>query len=217
MRAAAWPRVTELCSGHKRFYCALGLHPCFLSDHHSNDLGTLRNLAESGSCAAVGEIGLDYWDGHENADMQQYFFEAQLAVAKDFRLPVLLHVRKAHDQVLKALRSYQLDRAGIVHAFSGSHQQAEQYIQLGFKLGIGGSITYSRAQRLRKLVSTLPLSSMVLETDAPDMPLCGRQGQLNRPDYLPFIFAALASLRKEQEGELKQQLWSNSVGVFAAE
>ncbi|MEH6627313.1 MAG: TatD family hydrolase [Motiliproteus sp.] len=214
VRAEYWSRVMTLCARHQGLCCALGLHPCFLTHHHDTDLEKLRNLAESGACVAVGEIGLDFWDGGEDEELQRYFFEAQLAVAKDCQLPVLLHVRKAHDHVLKILRRYRLEKAGIVHAFSGSQQQAGQYIQLGFKLGVGGSITYPRAQRLRKLVANLPMDSIVLETDAPDMPLHGRQGKVNRPDYLPLVFAVLASLRKEQAGVLKRQLWRNSTQIF---
>ncbi len=107
-----------------------------------------------------------------------------------------------------------MGRGGVVHAFSGSQQQADQYISLGFKLGFGGAITYPRAQRLRRVFSGLPLGSLVLETDAPDMPLCGRQGQLNRPDYIVDIFDVLVSLRPESASDLKQQLWVNSLEVF---
>ena len=208
--AEDWRRIRQLCQGNAGWYFALGLHPCFMAQHRNEHLGQLSKLIKESGAIAVGEIGLDFWHGVDGVDEQLGLFSAQLVIAKEVDLPVLLHVRKAHDQVLKQLRLFKLPRGGIVHAFSASQQQAEQYLQLGFKLGIGGALTYPRAQRLRKQVAELPLEALVLETDAPDMPLHGWQGQDNSPERIPLVFKELVSLREESEQVIKTQLYRNS-------
>ena len=136
-------------------------------------------------------------------------------MAKQFQLPVILHHRKSHDIILRQLRQYQLPKGGVIHAFSGSYQQAMQYIQLGFKLGVGGTITYERAVKTRAVMAKVPLDALVLETDAPDMPICGRQGQRNSPEYLPEILAVLALLRHEPIEQITQVLWATTCALFA--
>src|ERR1019366_2440147 len=144
---------------------------------------------------AVGEIGLDFFIKHYDQARQEYFFIEQLKLAREFDLPVLLHLRRAQDNVLKHLREHKV-RGGIAHAFNGSRQQADEFIKLGFKLGFGGAMTYSRATRLRELAATLPLESIVLETDAPDIPPeFLERGLPNEPRYLPVIAQTLAALR----------------------
>lgn len=216
VEAEAWDRLLSLCAGNPGLYPALGLHPCFIDQHGVDDLRRLERLLASEPVVAVGEIGLDYWQGQATAPRQLEYFDAQLALAVKYRLPVLLHVRKAHDQVLQRLRRLRLSRGGIVHAFSGSYQQAEQYIEQGFLLGIGGALTYPRAQRLRRIVAALPLTALVLETDAPDMPLCGHQGQPNRPDRLPDILSVLLELRAEPAAQVAQALYRNAERLLIA-
>ncbi|MFT6915293.1 MAG: TatD DNase family protein [Motiliproteus sp.] len=217
--AEHWSRVLELCaretvSGSLLLRPALGLHPCFMAQHREEQLPQLEALLQQHPVVAVGEIGLDFWSADADVDAQMLLFSRQLVLAKTYRLPVLLHVRKAHDQVLKQLRLLRFTGGGIVHAFSGSLQQAQQYIDLGFKLGVGGAITYTRAQKLRRTLQQLGPESWVLETDAPDMPLAGRQGALNRPDYLPEIFAVLQALFGCSAEQLAAQLWRNSEAVL---
>ena len=209
-----WGRLLSVCQKNPSLYPALGLHPCFIEKHGKEDLFQLEGLLKEAEAVAVGEIGLDFWPDSLLHDKQVEYFESQLELADDYNLPILLHVRKAHDQVLKRLRRFRLKQGGIVHAFSGSHQQATQYIELGFKLGVGGALTYVRATRLRDTVARLPLSSLVLETDAPDMPLAGLQGMSNSPENLPLVFEVLASLRVESRSELMRGLWNNSVKVL---
>jgi TatD DNase family protein len=143
---------------------------------------------------AVGEIGLDFYLKDLDPDRQQRLFEAQLAMARAAALPVLLHVRKAHDQVLATLRRIRVS-GGIVHAFNGSLEQGRRYLDLGFLLGFGGMLTYSGATRLRALARDLPLEGLVLETDAPDMTGAAHRGERNSPEYLPDCLAALAEAR----------------------
>ncbi|SEQ96343.1 TatD DNase family protein [Amphritea atlantica] len=193
-----WNRLLTLCARYSALYPALGLHPCF--DHPAVESDLLRleqELQDHPELVAVGEIGLDLFIPQADLQHQLAFFVPQLRLADQFDKPVLLHVRKAHDQVLKQLRQIKLQRAGLVHAFSGSEQQAREYLKLGYKLGIGGAVTYDRATKLRKLVAELPLESFVLETDSPDMPLLGYQGQLNYPERVAKVAAVVAKLRQE--------------------
>lgn len=191
-----WQRLLSCCESFN-LLPALGLHPCFLARHQDSDLGVLEQLLMQYPVVAVGEIGLDFFIPEPEPERQLALFEAQLKLAQRFNLPVLLHVRKAHDQVLALLRRYRLERGGIVHAYSGSLQQAQQYLQLGFRLGIGGTLSYSRAKRLREIVTTLALESFVLETDAPDIPLADYRDEPNRPERVAEVAALIAQLRGE--------------------
>lgn len=199
--AAHWGRLLQLCAGDYegvRLHPALGLHPCFMAEHQSRDLEWLQQLVveHRETLVAIGEIGLDFQHADADRQAQLALLTEQLRLARTAQLPVLLHVRKAHDQVLKLLRRFQLPRGGIVHAFSGSEQQAQQYAQLGFKLGFGGAISYPRATRLQHLAQTLPLEWLVLETDAPDMPLSDWRGEPNRPQRVAEVARIIADLRQ---------------------
>jgi TatD DNase family protein len=163
---------------------------------------------------AIGEIGLDFWQAGSDRSGQLALFIGQLALAQKYDLPVLLHARKSHDDILKQIRRTGFSSGGIVHAFSGSRQQAGQYVSLGFKLGVGGGVTYPRAAKLRSTIKWLGVNHWVLETDAPDMPMFGRQGQINRPDYLPQVLAVLAELLQVPDSVLANQLWSNTEQVL---
>lgn len=195
--AKDFKRVVDTASAYPNVSFALGLHPCFMQVHQAEDLQTLVDYVTTNPVCAIGEIGLDFYMADYDAVSQISLLKAQLKIAKAQRLPVLLHVRKAHDIMLKTLREVKFEQGGIVHAFSGSLQQAEQFIKMGFKLGFGGAMTYPRANKLRKLVATLPLESIVLETDAPDMPLSGRQGEFNQPAYVADVLKEIAGLRAE--------------------
>jgi TatD DNase family protein len=186
----------------------------FAADATALDLEILRGYLRDHQPVAVGEIGLDFFIEHYDQPQQEHFFAEQLKLAREFDLPVLLHTRRAQDTVLKHLRQIKV-RGGISHAFSGSRQQADEFIRLGFKLGFGGAVTYPRATRLRELAATLPLSSLVLETDAPDIPpefLV--RGQPNKPEYLRRIAQTLAQLRGISLAELAQATTENALSVL---
>lgn len=191
---AQWPNMISLSQQFPQLSYALGCHPMFMKHHAADALAQLEHYLRHYAPVAIGEIGLDFYLPDHDKSAQISLLEAQLALAVDYDLPIILHVRKAHDEMLKLLRRYR-PIGGSVHAFSGSLQQAEHYIQLGFCLGVGGALTYPRANKLRSIFAQLPLSSIVLETDAPDMPLSGRQGLRNSPEYLPLIAQQLADLR----------------------
>jgi len=188
---------------------ALGIHPLLTDSAQEGDLQALEHALQQHhtdpQCVAVGEIGLDFFVVNHNPARQQHFYRAQLRLAQQWELPVLLHVRRSADALLQGLRHIPVP-GGIVHAFNGSMQQAHAFIRMGFKLGFGGAVTFPRALHLRRLVTELPLSAMVLETDAPDMPpawcyvsalerAAGKLPARNSPAQLPRIAAVIAQLR----------------------
>ena len=179
-----------------RYGCpvALGLHPIYERTHRDEHIAELDRLIAQEHPVAVGEIGLDFFVEGLDASRQTDIFAAQLKLAAKYDLPVLLHVRKSQDQVLKQLRRFGI-RRGIAHAFNGSRQQADAYIEQGFKLGFGGTLTFERALNIRRLAQELPLECIVLETDAPDISPAWAYKQRNEPAYLARIAAEFAELR----------------------
>lgn len=214
--ASGWLQLLMMCETQKGLYPTLGLHPMFIAAHKDKDVKLLEKwLGEHRQqVVAVGEIGLDYYDKQLDRKRQQKLFEAQLHIAQDFDLPVILHVRKAHDRVLKTLKRIQV-KGGIVHAFSGSEQQATRYIEMGFKLGFGGTVTYENAPRIHALATNLPIESIVLETDAPDMVVSAHHGERNSPEYLVEILASLAKLRNIPKKDIAKQTTQNAIDVLA--
>jgi len=214
VEAKGWDGLWNLCAMEPDLFPALGLHPVYLEQHCESDLEALESLLASRRPVAIGEIGLDYFVNDLDRTRQQSLFDAQLAIARAAGLPVILHVRKAHDQVLAALRRTRVP-GGIAHAFNGSLQQAQHYIELGFKLGFGGMLTYERSTRLRTLACSLPLEVLVLETDAPDLVVSQHRGERNSPEYLPYCLAALAEVRGEPAERVAQQTSANARAVLA--
>ncbi len=199
VEVSGFPAVRACCQRYPGCHPAYGIHPLYVGAAREDDLYTLRQwlrdeISGEHPPVAVGEIGLDFFVPGHDASRQEQFFIEQLQIAAEFNLPVLLHVRRAVVQVLKCLRHSKV-RRGIAHAFNGSRQQAQAFIDLGFKLGFGGAMTWPRATRIRQLATELPLESIVLETDAPDMSPVWRQGQRNSPDQLLPIAESLAALR----------------------
>ena len=173
---------------------AYGIHPLYVDQSSLEDLPRLRGWLQQAPPVAVGEIGLDFYVAGLDTERQTHFFVEQLKLAREFDLPVLLHVRRAVDPVLKQLRRIGV-RGGIAHAFNGSRQQADEFIKLGFVLGFGGAMTFDGSTRIRELAKTLPLESIVLETDAPDIPPAWLNRGRNSPAELPRIADTLAELR----------------------
>lgn len=211
-------QVIDLSDQYTHCRFALGIHPMYVDNAHPSDLGILKTLVSqhiaSNKLVAIGEIGLDFFVTQQNRETQEYFFIEQLKIAKTFDLPVILHVRKAVDDVLKHLRRYKVS-GGIAHAFNGSAQQAQAFIDLGFKLGFGGAMTYSRALKIRELAQNLPLTSIVLETDSPDIPpeWLGSKGR-NSPNELLKIAQVLADLRGLELTQIIEKTGKNVVTVL---
>ena len=208
--AARWPGLIALCRREAGLYPALGLHPIYLEQHGNDAVQWLeQQLAITPEVIAIGEIGLDFFVAELDRQRQQALFEAQLSIARDANLPVILHIRKAHDQVLATLRRLRV-KGGIAHAFSGSLDQARHFIELGFKLGFGGTMTYDGANKIQRLARELPLEAIVLETDAPDMSGAAHRGERNSPEYLPEHLQALAQLRGMDAADVAKQTTLNA-------
>ena len=213
-----WQRVWDLVQNDPDLHAALGLHPVYLEDHlpeHLTELGDwLTRLAGHRQLCAVGEIGLDYFIETLDRERQQALFDAQLQLAVDFHLPALIHVRRSHAAVIDTLKRFKLKRAGIIHAFAGSQEEAREYIKLGFKLGLGGAATWPQALRMHRVLARLPLESVVLETDSPDMAPAMFPGQRNSPAHLPAICTALAQIMSLAPEQLAAASTANARELF---
>jgi TatD DNase family protein len=217
--SANFSAVRDCCQRYPECYPAYGLHPLYLEDADDADLAALRRwladeLAGAMPPVAVGEIGLDRHLPDYDASRQEHFFLEQLKIARDYDLPVLLHVRRAVDQVLKCLRRVGV-KGGIAHAFNGSRQQADEFIRLGFKLGFGGAMTFPGSTRIRDLACSLPIDAVVLETDAPDIPPSWLAGGRNTPHELPRIVEILAELRGMPSAQLRAATSANALAVLS--
>lgn len=211
--AASWPKLRETCRMADGLYPAYGLHPTFLDAHRPEHLDELRGWIERERPCAVGECGLDFFVAGLDAELQQQYFMGQLRVARDFDLPVIVHARRAVDAVIAAIKQVGGLR-GVVHSFPGSPEQAAQLHKLGFLLGLGGPLTYDRAQRLQRLVATMPLEQLLLETDAPDQPDAGIRGERNEPSRLPVILDTVARLRGQPAEDIAAQTTANAKRLF---
>ncbi|MFW5431330.1 MAG: TatD family hydrolase [Methylophilaceae bacterium] len=211
--------VIILSQQHPQCCYALGIHPMFIDRVMPKSTKELKYIVEKildveNKLVAIGEIGLDFFVTKDNKETQEYFFSEQLKIAQEYDLPVILHVRDAIDDVLKHLRRIKV-RGGIAHAFNGSMQQAEQLTEMGFKLGFGGAMTYPRASKLQQLAKNLPLESIVLETDAPDMPPEWlKKKERNSPKELLKIANKLASLRRIPLSQIIEITSKNSLAVL---
>ncbi|CAI1149667.1 Uncharacterized deoxyribonuclease YjjV [Serratia quinivorans] len=209
-------RVLKLARDYPPLFAALGLHPLYIAKHHEPELEQLAGFLASRppKLVAVGEIGLDLYMENPLFERQQRVLTAQLKLAKQYDLPVILHSRRSHDQLAAILRRTEVPRRGVVHGFAGSLSQAQAFIRLGYYIGVGGTISYERAQKTRDVMAQLPLTSLLLETDAPDMPLAGYQGQPNRPERAVEVFHTLCQLRSESPADIAAHLQHNTHALF---
>ena len=203
------------------FAYALGIHPLWLGQAQPSDIDRLRDMVSSAMddprFVAIGEIGIDLFEPGLDPERQQWFYREQLKVARDFGLPVIVHIRRSADLLLKHLRAIEVP-GGIIHAFNASEQQAQQFIAQGFRLGFGGAMTYNGSQRIRRHARALPDDRWVLETDAPYIPpqwlrTDGEAGR-NEPSHLPRIAEELAALRGSELSALAAQNRANAVAAL---
>lgn len=219
--AKRWGLVKQVCAENAHIcHPAYGLHPMFINQHqmegNDNNLEQLKLWLENSQAIAVGEIGLDFFiQGADQANRkaQLSLFISQLEIADELNLPVIIHARKSLDIILKYLRKFPKVR-GAIHSFSGSAQQAKQCIDLGFYLGFGGPITYSRATRLQQLVRTLPLDVLLVESDAPDQADSSHYLQRNEPAFIPHIIEKMAILKQLEVDVVAQETTKNAIQVF---
>lgn len=209
-----------------RSHLAPGLHPFYIEQHDLTHLNALEQILQTEQCIAVGEIGLDtFLKQHkqpEILDKQKAFFSAQIELAQQFDLPILLHIRKSHADVLTMLKQHQFQNGGIAHAFSGGVEEAKALIKLGFKIGVTGQITQPNAKKLHAVVQAVGAEHLVLETDCPDMtPLCCQTSTEHRtrntPVNLPYVLAGLAESLAIEPGPLADILWNNTLTCLRME
>lgn len=211
-----WKACLDLAHQYKEIYFSAGIHPWFvetnkLSMHDLFEV-LLTTLGDS-SCVAVGECGLDKTHVSDFS-LQQDIFDVHLQVAKQTKQPLILHGTKTHNELIRQIKSVSLVSGGIIHGFTGSYELAKTYIDMGFYIGVGGAITYERAKKTRDTIARLPLTALVLETDAPDMPLAGMQGQRNSPEHIFMIAKMLSTLRHEPLTLIAEQTTKNASDIF---
>ena len=212
--AANWGKVKSVCEQHQGLHPAYGLHPYYLEQHREQQLAQLEQRIESTPAIAIGECGLDYHLEHLDRRQQQHYFTSQLDIAQRFDLPVVIHARKSTEDIIQAIRQ-RSGLKGMIHSYSGSFEQAKQLVDLGFYLSFGGAITYPRATRLQRVVARLPLSSLLIETDAPDQPGATHQGERNEPAYLTEVLDVIATLRPETKEVIAEQTTRNAMNLFS--
>ena len=206
---ASWPKLQEVCAAQPGLYPAYGLHPMYLAQHQPGHLTQLREWVEKERPRAIGECGLDFFVEGLDADQQRFYLNGQLELAHEFDLPVVLHARRAVEEVIATLRRFSGLR-GVVHSYSGSGEQARQLFGLGFMLGIGGPLTHERAKRMHRLVTSMPLEFLLLETDSPDQPGATHRGQRNEPAYLQDVLETVARLRGADPGAIAEATQANA-------
>lgn len=217
-----WEGLAQLCQHNRELYFSVGIHPWMLDKTRLSfaqpELFTVQlmpiveKFVTHPRCLAIGEVGLDKSIAIDMSS-QLIVFRQFIDIANYFSMPLIVHNVKAHNEILSALKNVM--HGGVIHGFSGSYELACEYIERGFFIGVGGTITYERAQKTRKAIKGIPLTAIVLETDAPSMPLSGRQGRRNSPEFLPEVAKAVAELRDISVEEVIHQTQKNSEALFA--
>lgn len=211
--ANRWAKVKQVAETYDGVYATYGLHPMFIAQHAAMHIRELDEWLDGEKVIAVGECGIDFYHSRIDEKWQKQLFKEQLQLAVNHRLPVIVHVRKAMDEVIGILRK-STSVGGVIHSFSGSLQQAQQLIDLGFKLGIAATVGFERAKKLRQVVTKVSDSSLLLESDAPDQPGAAHRGERNEPGYIIEHLKTIAQLRQISEVALTQILERNSHEVF---
>jgi len=211
--ANRWEKVKQVCADHDGLYPAYGLHPMFVEQHQVSHLRELDEWLEREQPIAVGECGIDFFHSRVDEKWQRQLFLEQLQLANSHRLPLIVHVRKAMDEVISLLRKH-ARHGGVVHSFAGSQQQALQLHDLGFKLGIAATVSFERARKLRAVVAAMPDDALLLESDAPDQPGAAHRGQLNQPAYIVEHLQTMAELRQTAVADLAATLNHNASQLF---
>lgn len=211
--AESWKDVRRVCGEHALCRPCYGLHPYWADSHKEEDLDVLKLWLTDNPAVAIGECGLDFRDGQPNHEIQRFFFEAQLSIADQFGLPVVVHSVRATGDVIRALKPHKGMR-GMIHSYSGSLEQAHELVAMGFYISFGGAITYDRATRLRETAARLPLQHLLIETDAPDQPDLAHRDERNEPANLVNVIDCLAELRAEPREEIATATALNARALF---
>ena len=208
-----WDRIKQLCENNPHLHACYGLHPYWVSHKNTRDINALDSYIESSHPVALGECGLDFRPQQADKETQLAFFEAQLTIANNHRLPVVIHSVKATETVIQLLKKFK-NLSGMIHSYSGSSEQARQLMDLNFYISLGGSATYNHAKKIKAVVKEIPLTSLLLETDSPDQPDQKNSGKRNEPAFLINTLDVISALRDEQREIIAQQTTSNAKTLF---
>ena len=208
-----WQRISTYCEEFSMLFPCYGLHPYFIKEHQKSHIRDLQNWLNSSNSIAVGECGLDFFLKHLDRDLQIFYFEQQLDIAIEFKLPVVIHARKSTEAVINSIKKRHSLR-GMIHSFSGSYEQAMQLIDMGFYLSFGGPITYEKSTRLRSLVQKLPLNSILVETDAPDQPVATTSDRRNEPSFIIDVIQSIADLKNVSTDIISETTSKNTLNLF---
>lgn len=214
---ATWKSVTtglELANQYPFVYVALGLHPDEVGDLNEERFEILKAECQKEKVVAVGEIGLDYYWDNESHDIQKKWFIRQLELARELDLPVIIHSRDAAEDTLKIMKEHAKGMRGVIHCFSYSKEMAEEYVKLGFHIGVGGVVTFKNGKKLKEVVEAIPLERILLETDSPYLAPEPHRGKRNSSLYLPHIAQAIADLKGITYEEVVAQTERNSRELF---
>lgn len=213
---AYWDRIKRLCKKHPQLHACYGLHPYWVNKHNKHDLEKLKLYIDRNRPVALGECGLDFRPQQADKKTQLYFFEAQLDIAADHQLPVIIHSVRATESVIKSIKKFKglKGLSGMIHSYSGSTEQAYQLIDLNFYISLGGSVTYDNAVKISKVAREIPLTSLLIETDSPDQPDQEHSGERNEPSYLVNTIKAISVIREEPEDKIAEQTTFNAKRLF---
>ena len=210
---SSWQKIKDCCDTYPQLYPCYGLHPYFINQHRKDDLIKLSEWIQTNRAVAIGECGLDYYLKNLDKTSQQFYFEKQLDIAIEHNLPVVIHARKSTEDVILAIKQRPSLR-GMIHSYSGSYEQALQLIDKNFYLSFGGPVTHDKSTKLRKLVASLPLSSILVETDAPDQPTAQARSRRNEPANITEVIQSVASLHNTNIDEVSRITSENAKTLF---
>ncbi len=204
-----WHRITTLCEGQPQLHACYGLHPYWANKHSKHDIKQLQQYIDQHHPVAIGECGLDFRPQQADKKTQQYFFEAQLSLAENYQLPVVIHSVNATETVIQTIKKFKNLR-GMIHSYSGSSEQARQLVNLNFYISLSGSVTYDNAKKIRDVAKDIPLASLLVETDAPDQPDRENANERNEPAYLINTVKEIAKIRGEVVAVVAEQVTDNA-------
>jgi len=208
-----WGRIKKLCDHNKHLHACYGLHPYWAKLHKEKNIDELANFIDNNKTVAIGECGLDFRKQHADKKTQLFFFNAQLQIADNKNLPVVLHSVNATETIIQTIKKFK-NLKGMIHSYSGSCEQARQLIDLGFLISVGGGVTYDNAKKIKQVVKDIPLTSLLIETDAPDQIDQNNIGKRNEPAYLVNTVAAIAELKKTSKDTIAEQTTINAKKLF---
>jgi TatD DNase family protein len=208
-----WRRIKNICDTNDHLHACYGLHPYWADKHQDEDIDALVNFIDSNKPVAIGECGLDFRKQHADREIQLHFLEAQFAIACDRNLPVVVHAVNATETIIQTIRNFK-NLHGMIHSYSGSSEQARKLIELNFLISISGRVTFDNAKKIKRVVKEIPLSSLLVETDAPDQADQNNTGTRNEPAYLINTVKAIAELKQTSVTSIAERTTANAKKLF---